>query len=193
MTLGLLGQLNGKDCRLILDWIAGRSRDCEYIPGPSFDPDENMKYSGLDQEWVANYHTTLVACSALLLTEKNEWLLGAATAPIFDTSIDDIAQCGEVVSLLNRYEIPKAVAIIDSVTEWTEFAKFTANCVGAYLDDITDESTGIIGYWTDEIKAAEMLDSTSQLDSELRYVSRIAADILRNATKAEPEQSETSH
>jgi Domain of unknown function (DUF6895) len=181
ITLGLLGQLNGDDCRLILDWVAGRNRDQDYILGPSIDPTENIELSGLDQEWLANYHTTLVACSTLILTERNDWLLETASKPLFGTTIDDIIRWGEVISLINKYEIPKATAIIASIADWTEFGKFVVQQTVDYLRKITDEDTGHIGYWTDEIKAANTLDGQSQLDGELREYSNIAASILDTA------------
>ena len=180
MTLGLLGQLNGRDCRLILDWIVSRNGASAYISGPNIDPDDNVQIVGLDWEWVANYHTTLVGCSAILLAERNNWLENDAVSPLFDTTIDDIVLWGEVVSLLNRYEIPKAIAIIDSVVEWTDFGKDAANCVDGHLSDITEEQTGIVGYWVDEIKAAEILDGQSEMNSDLRELSKLALDVLKN-------------
>jgi hypothetical protein len=174
-----------------LYWIKKRNGDGDYVSGPSFDSDENLKYSGLDQEWVVNYHTTLVACSALLLIERDEWLLDETVTPLFATTISDIIQWGEVFSLLNHYEIPKAVAIIDSVIEWTEFGRFAVGRVTDYLKDITDEGTGIIGYWTDEIRAAEMLDGESQFDSDLLHVTKLAIDILNSAPKPGPNLADT--
>ena len=140
---------------------------------------------------MVNYHTTLVACSALLLIERNEWLLDETVTPLFATTISDIIQWGEVFSLLNHYEIPKAVAIIDSVIEWTEFGRFAVGRVTDYLKDITDEGTGIIGYWTDEIRAAEMLDGESQFDSDLLHVTKLAIDILNSAPKPGPNLADT--
>lgn len=180
MALGLLGQLNGDDCRLILDWIKERNGNRDYIAGPRFDPDSEIKYSGLDQEWVTNYHTTLVAISMLLLTEKYGWLSNKKPPALFDTTIEDVIRWGEAISLINRYEIPKAIAIIDSVNNWTDFSKSVAQITCKYLRGITNNKTGLIGYWVDEIAAEKLLNEDAQIAGDLQQLSNIAKDVFAN-------------
>lgn len=178
MCLGMMGQLNGNDCKLVLDWIIQRNGDKAFICGPRFDPDAEMAYSGLDAEWVANYHTTLVGLSTLTLCQRGRWADQIAPPELFATDIEDVIKWGGVVQALNQYEIPKALALIESIDHRSMFGSKVVQEVTSYLKDITDAETGFIGYWTDEMKAARHNNMAEGLDTDLRRISTLADEVL---------------
>lgn len=184
MCLGMMGQLNGNDCRLVLDWIVQRNGKTSFIQGPSFDPDAEMAYSGLDAEWVANYHTTLVGLSTLTLCQRGKWVDQTAPTQILAPDIEDVIKWGGVVRALNQYEIPKALALIESIDHRGEFGTKVVQEVSAYIAGITDPKTGFIGYWTDEIKAAQQNDMAEGLDTDLRHISSLANEVLAPSNAA---------
>jgi hypothetical protein len=153
MVLGMLGKLNGKDCTMMTKWLLDRNGDKDYISGPKFDPDKNLKYSGLDRDWVANYHTTLVAMSYFLLAGKGNWMSAIDSSPILPDNTDELLDWGAVLEFTNRYELPAAVvaaekAVRDSDFSWMATAEFCA-----YFEHIKDSENKIFGYWTDEMMA----------------------------------------
>ena len=179
MCLGLSGQLSGDDARMVLDWIVARNGNRPFLAGPSFDPDAEMAYSGLDQDWVANYHTTLVGLSMLTLTDRHGWLDGNAPRILPDTA-EEAIEWGTVLRAFNAYELPKALAVMDVIEREAPFDRMARAAIKAHVGRITDPETGMIGYWTDELMAARASGMETQLRADLAVLTEMAPAIVNS-------------
>lgn len=177
MCLGLSGQLNGADAQMVLDWIVARNGDRAFLAGPSFDPDAEMAYSGLDQEWVANYHTTLVGLSMFALVTRQGWLASAAPQ-ILPENAERAVEWGAVLRAFNAYELPKALAIMDVIAHDDPFEAKIRAAIQTHIARQTDPETGMIGFWTDELMAAKSAGVEPQLRADLAVLSEMVPGIV---------------
>jgi hypothetical protein len=177
ICLGLSGQVNGADAQLILDWIVARNGDAPYIAGPRFDPDTEMAYSGLDQDWVANYHTTLVGLALLVLTERHGWLDGAAPQLLPETA-EHAVEWGTALRAFNSYELPRALAVTDVIDRDGGFDRVIRAAIRTHVRRLTDPQTGLVGHWTDEMMAARTTGVEKQFRADLEVFSDMARAIV---------------
>jgi hypothetical protein len=178
MCLGLTGQLHGADLALILNWVEGRATDAGFIPGPAHAPDPALVAAGLHPDWLVNYHTTLVGAATLVLAGRGGWADRRAGPPLLDAPLPEVLAWGGVVACLNRYEIPKAVALLDRIEPGSGLGAQAGAAVADYLASIRDPATGIIGYWSDEFRAAATPARREDLARSLHQIAALAADIL---------------
>jgi hypothetical protein len=181
MCLGLTGQLHKADLALVMGWIESRNAGRPYVSGPDFDPDEALSLSGLDTEWVANYHTTLVACSLMVLADRHGWTHASKAPRLLGDDLAELLHWGEAISALNRYEIPKALALVDSADTNGPMAQLCLAHVSRHLDAISDPATGLIGYWSDEMAAAARRDGALTLVRDLRDTATLAGQVMTEA------------
>ena len=180
MVLGMLGQINKRDCKFIFDWLLDRNDQQDFIKGPKFDADKDLAYSGLDQEWVSNYHTTLVAMSTFILCDENGWLECEAIAPCLPEDETVLRNWGYIINLINNYELPAAVSELESVDKTTNFSQHAYEKTSCYFEHISNPNTGMIGYWTDELKAAEEKYGDHKFEQELQKTSSLMREILND-------------
>lgn len=178
MCLGMMDQLHGEDAKMVLDWALSRNADQQFIVGPSFDPDAELAYSGLDQEWVTNYHTTLVGLSTITLAKRGHWAAQTSPEKLLPDKAKEAIEWGEMMRAFNSYEIPKALAILDSNDPSSAFSRKTADAARDYLARLDDSETGFVGFWTDEILAARSADADDALMRDLSAMGEIARSIV---------------
>lgn len=180
--LGLMDQLNGADMAMILGWVEARNAGAPFIRGPDMRVDAAMVATGLDPDWLAHYHTTLVGAATLVVAGRRVWANASAHPPLFDTTMQEVLAWGEVVHHLNRYEIALAVALTDRIPRGSDFGKAARAAVARYVARITDAETGLVGHWTDEFCAAGDASAQALLRETLQEVSALTRSLLPEAT-----------
>ncbi len=181
LCLGLMDQLNGADMAMILAWVEDHTAGAPFIRGPDMRVEDALVATGLDPDWLAHYHTTLVGAATLVVAERRGWASATAHPPLFDAPLDEVLAWGEVVHRLNRYEIAMAVALTDRIPRGSTFGDAARGAVARYLSTITDAETGHIGHWTDELCAAGDGPAQDDLRETLQEVAALTRSLLPEA------------
>lgn len=153
--------------RLVVTWLVERVEDDGYVSGPTLENRPRPTSLDADQDpWLANYHTNLAVLIAIQIVRRawSDLETEPGRTPDSVTDVEGFRQLGEVVHLLNEYDLAPAAKLLTEVSESPVVDRFP-DVFEAAVDFLRRQRRpdGHYGFWTDE--AALFLKSGGDRDT----------------------------